>query len=345
MPRHDFIAYIGRFEPFHLGHFAVLRRALELAERAIVLIGSADAPRSARNPWTYQERAVMIRAALGAQGERLIIKPLIDHLYNETAWVAEVQGQLAAAVAETGHEGPARIGLIGHEKDASSYYLHAFPQWELIDVDQVAMLSATELRQHLFAEDAGSTRLLEANVPSAVFEMLQAFRRTAAFAQTADEWRHVRDYRRSWEAAPYPPTFVTADSVVVHSGHVLLIKRRSQPGKGLWALPGGFVGQDETLLDAAIRELREETRLKLPAPVLRGGLKGQAVFDHPDRSMRGRTITHAFHFDFPTGPLPAVRGSDDAARARWLPVAEVLGMRSHLFEDHYFILERFLGAA
>jgi bifunctional NMN adenylyltransferase/nudix hydrolase len=270
---------------------------------------------------------------------------LIDHLYYETAWVGEVQAQVAAAIAETGHEGPATVGLIGHEKDASSYYLHAFPQWDLVDVDQVAMLSATELRQHVFTDDAGGQRLLEANVPPAVFETLQAFRRTAAFSQIADEWNHVIDYRKIWAAAPYPPTFVTADAVVVHSGHVLLIKRRSQPGKGLWALPGGFVNQDETLLAAAIRELREETRLKLPEPVLRGGLKGQAVFDYPDRSMRGRTITHAFHFDFPTGPLPAVRGSDDAARARWLPVAEVMGMRGHLFEDHYFILERFLGAS
>jgi bifunctional NMN adenylyltransferase/nudix hydrolase len=345
MPRHDFIAYIGRFEPFHLGHYAVLRRALELGKRAIVLIGSADAPRSARNPWTYQERAVMIRAAMGEDAARLTIRPLIDHLYNETAWVAEVQAQVAAAIAETGHEGAASVGLIGHEKDASSYYLHAFPQWDLVDVDQVAMLSATELRQHVFADDPGGQRLLEANVPPAVFETLQAFRRTAAFREIADEWRHVIDYKRIWEAAPYPPTFVTADAVVVHSGHVLLIKRRSQPGKGLWALPGGFVNQDETLLSAALRELREETRLKLPEPVLRGGLKGQAVFDYPDRSMRGRTITHAFHFDFPTGPLPQVRGSDDAARARWLPVAEVLGMRGHLFEDHYFILERFLGAS
>jgi bifunctional NMN adenylyltransferase/nudix hydrolase len=345
MPHHDFIAYIGRFEPFHLGHLAVLRQALDKASRAIVLIGSADAPRSARNPWTYQERLVMIRAALGADADRLIVRPLIDHLYNETAWVAEVQDQVAAAVAEAGHEGPARIGLIGHEKDASSYYLQAFPQWDLIDVDQVAMLSATELRQHLFSDEAGATRLLEANVPPAVFEMLQAFRTTAAFTQTADEFRHVLDYRRIWQAAPYPPTFVTADAVAVHSGHVLLIKRRSQPGKGLWALPGGFVNQDETLVDAAIRELREETRLKLPEPVLRGGLKDQAVFDYPDRSMRGRTITHAFHFEFPTGSLPAVRGSDDAARARWVPVGEARKMRSHLFEDHFFILERFLGAA
>jgi bifunctional NMN adenylyltransferase/nudix hydrolase len=344
MPRRDFIVCIGRFDPFHIGHHAVLRRALELGGRAIVLVGSADAPRSARNPWTYQEQAAMIRAAMGEDAARLAIRPLIDHLYNETAWVAEVQAQVAAAIAETGHQGPASVGLIGQEKDVSSDDLRAFPQWDLVDVDPVAMLSATELRQHLFADDPEGQRLLEANVPPAVFEILQAFRRTSAFGPIADEWRHIIDYRKTWAVAPYPPTFVTADAVVVHSGHVLLIKRRSQPGKGLWALPGGFVNQDETLLAAAIRELREETRLKLPEPVLRGALKGQAVFDDPDRSMRGRTITHAFHFDFPTGPLPAVRGSDDAARARWLPVAEVMGMRGYLFEDHYFILERFLGA-
>ncbi|NEX93377.1 bifunctional nicotinamide-nucleotide adenylyltransferase/Nudix hydroxylase [Caulobacter sp. 17J65-9] len=351
MPRFDYAVCIGRFEPFHLGHLAVLRRALDLGERAVVLIGSADAPRSARNPWTYEERAVMIRAALGAEAERLIVRPLVDHLYNETAWVAEVQDQVAAAVeedgrpAQHGESGAASIALVGHDKDASSQYLAAFPQWERIELDQTAMLSATDLRRHLFSEDAGALRLVEANVPPAVFGMLAAFRTTEAFAHVAEEFRHVESYKAAWAAAPYPPTFVTADAVVVHSGHVLMVKRKAQPGRGLWALPGGFVDQDETTLDAAVRELREETRLKIPAPVLRGSLKGRAVFDHPYRSMRGRTITHAFHFDFPAGPLPAVRGGDDAVRARWIPVAEARRMRSHLFEDHFFILEHFLGAA
>ncbi|MGC1302160.1 MAG: bifunctional nicotinamide-nucleotide adenylyltransferase/Nudix hydroxylase [Caulobacteraceae bacterium] len=347
MTRLDYAAYIGRFEPFHLGHLAVIRRALEEAPRAIVLIGSADAPRSAKNPWTFEERSVMIRAALEPDADRLILRPLRDHLYNETAWIAEVQDQVALAVqADRGEAAvSARIGLIGHEKDASSYYLRAFPQWELVDVDQVAMLSATDLRRHLFAADPGAMRLLEANVPAPVNGMIRAFQTTEAFGRVAEEFHHLESYKAAWAAVPYPPTFVTADAVVVHSGHVLLVKRKAQPGRGLWALPGGFVDQRETVLDAAIRELREETRLKLPVPVLRGSVKGQAVFDHPERSMRGRTITHAFHFDFPAGPLPPVRGSDDAARARWVPVAEARRMRSHLFEDHFFILEHFLGAA
>jgi bifunctional NMN adenylyltransferase/nudix hydrolase len=124
---------------------------------------------------------------------------------------------------------------------------------------------------------------------------------------------------------------------------VLLVARGAQPGQGLLALPGGFLRGDERLLDAVLRELREETRLKLPAPVLRGSLRAQEVFDHPERSLRGRTITHAFHFDFPGGELPPVKGGDDATRARWVPLAALRELESQLFEDHFFIIERFVG--
>lgn len=340
MMRYDHAVYIGRFEPLHVGHRAVLERALRDADHVIVLVGSAGAPRTTRNPWSFAERQVMIRGTLGADIDRVTIAPLADHLYNETAWIADVQAQVAAAGGDTG-----RVALIGHLKDASSSYLKAFPQWDLIDAAAVPMLSATEMRGHLFAGDAGALGLLEANVPPQVFAMLDAFRATDAFAALLDEYRHLQTYRAAWDAAPYPPTFVTADAVVVHSGHVLLVTRKAQPGRGLWALPGGFVRQNESVRDAAIRELREETRLRLPVPVLLGSIRGEAVFDHPDRSARGRTITHAFHFDFPAGELPPVRGGDDAARARWVPVAEARRMRDTLFEDHFFILEHFLGAA
>ncbi|WP_144259507.1 bifunctional nicotinamide-nucleotide adenylyltransferase/Nudix hydroxylase [Methylocystis sp. ATCC 49242] len=340
MMRYDLAVFIGRFEPFHLGHLAILQRALAQAERVVVLVGSADAPRNAKNPWTYTEREVMIHAALGVDGKRVVTLPLRDHLYNENAWLAEAQAQVASVA------GDARsIALFGLSKDASSYYLKAFPQWELVDAASVPLLSATELRRHLFSEDAGALRLIEANVPAPVFEIISAFRNTAAYAQTLDEFRHVENYRAAWAKAPYPPIFVTVDAVVAHSGHVLLVKRKSQPGRGLWALPGGFVNESETLRDAAIRELREETRLKIPAAVLRGSIRGEKVFDYPERSLRGRTITHAFYFEFPSGELPGVRGADDAARARWIPVSEIQGMRASLFEDHFFILEHFLGAA
>jgi bifunctional NMN adenylyltransferase/nudix hydrolase len=61
------------------------------------------------------------------------------------------------------------------------------------------------------------------------------------------------------------------------------------------------VGQGEGLLDSCLRELREETRLEIPVPVLKGSIKGEHVFDHPEPSRRGRTITHAQQYELPTG--------------------------------------------
>ncbi|MBK8286557.1 MAG: bifunctional nicotinamide-nucleotide adenylyltransferase/Nudix hydroxylase [Ahniella sp.] len=349
MEQFDYLVFIGRFEPFHNGHAAVARFALSRAHKLIVLIGSADLPRTVKNPWSVAERSVMIGAALPEHRERLILRPLRDHLYNEAQWITSVQRLVHDAIlADGGNPAEARVGLIGKQKDPSSYYLQEFPQWRLLDVQHTETLSATELRRYLFEAGMvnvhGGLLMLRGNVPEPVFDMLEAFRKSSpAFAQLVAEYQFLEQYREAWAAAPYPPTFVTTDAVVVHSGHVLLVRRRAEPGKGLWALPGGFVGQHEGLLDACLRELREETRLKVPVPVLRGSLRNSHVFDHPERSARGRTITHAFHFDFPTGELPVVRGGDDADKARWIAVSEALEMGPQLFEDHLHILEYFLG--
>ena len=115
------------------------------------------------------------------------------------------------------------------------------------------------------------------------------------------------------------------------------------PGRGLWALPGGFLNPKETLFDACIRELREETRLKVPEPVLRGSCHSQHTFDDPYRSARGRTITQAFYFQLKNDPkgLPKVKGGDDAAKAFWLPLAELDAKM--MFEDHYAIITKMVG--
>jgi bifunctional NMN adenylyltransferase/nudix hydrolase len=344
----DYLVFIGRFEPFHNGHAAVARHALGRARKLIFLVGSADTPRTIRNPWTVAERVVMIQAALERDVDRLIIRPLRDHLYNESHWIAGVQRAVANAIRDDGGADEARVGLVGMDKDDSSYYLREFPQWPLVDVQHTETMSATELRRYLFeAGDLdfhGGLLMLRGNVPPPVFDMLDAFRKTSpAHAQLVAEYQFIAQYKASWKSAPYPPTFVTTDAVVVHSGHVLLVRRRAEPGKGLWALPGGFVGQNQGILESCLRELREETRLKIPVAVLKGSLKSQNVFDHPERSQRGRTITHAFHFDFPVGELPPVKGGDDADKARWIPVSEALEMGPKLYEDHLHILEFFLG--
>ena len=93
---------------------------------------------------------------------------------------------------------------------------------------------------------------------------------------------------RTWGRGP----FITLDAVVLCAGHVLPVRRGRHPGKGLWAIPGGFLELTERLLDGALRELQEETGLVLKTHLRPYELRKVAVFDHPDRSQRGRTITH-----------------------------------------------------
>src|SRR5687768_16749621 len=114
---YDYLVFIGRFEPFHNGHAAVARHALGKARKLIFLVGSADTPRTIKNPFTVAERAVMIQSALADAVERLIVRPLRDHLYNEAQWIAAVQRAVAEAIRLDGGGTDARIGLIGQDKD------------------------------------------------------------------------------------------------------------------------------------------------------------------------------------------------------------------------------------
>lgn len=332
MKKYKLAVFIGRFQPYHLGHHSVVQKALEIADTVLVMIGSSYGPRTLRNPFTYQERRNFIWSSNEENKDRIFISPLTDHLYNDEKWIEDIQREVAILDDIKDKE----ITLIGYSKDHSSYYLKLFPQWDSVNVEQEHILSSTEIRDEYFFSKDLEYYFDDPIVPEAVYNFLQEFDEEA-WKTLQDEYRYVLDYKKKWKYSPFPPTFVTVDAVVVQSGHVLLVKRKSFPGKGLWALPGGFLNQEEKIEDGMIRELREETRIKVPAPVLRGNIKAREVFDDPNRSSRGRTITHAFLIHLPPDlELPKVKGSDDAEKAKWVPLAAV--RRDQMFEDHYDII-------
>ena len=348
----DFLIFIGRFQPPHSGHLEVVRRALVLAERVILLCGSARQPRSNRNPWPAEQVGeVLRRCLLRTDAERLDMVPIMDVLYNDRLWIADVQQAVAAVVARHGVDAAAaRVGLIGLREGEANYFPSRFPQWGAVSFEEDNGVRATAIRAALFATDGTdgeggaaylSSAAARAVLPEPVRQELVTYCATDTFAGLRAESAFLAKYRRAWDSAPYPPTFVTVDAVVVQSGHILLVERKARPGRGLLALPGGFVGADEWLEDACIRELREETRLKVPVPVLKGSIRSRRVFDAPYRSERGRTITHAFLIELAPAPtLPRVKGGDDARRAFWLPLGSLEPER--LFEDHYFIMQAML---
>lgn len=340
----DALVFIGRFQPFHNGHKAVVEAALEQAKEVVVVVGSSFAARNIRNPFTFEERKAMIEAVFPT--DRVKVVPVSDYPYDDNKWVNAIQSIVDQAVPDAKD-----VGLIGHSKDSTSYYLNIFPRWKNhVEVGDVDGINATDIRKCLF----GDTTLEARDIHNFITEVMpwqsqNSMNNTILMGGKiggywdvlAQEYEMVKKYKAAWKSAPFPPTFMTVDAVVVQSGHILLVKRGDMPGKGLWALPGGFLNQDETMETGAIRELKEETKIKVPVPVLKGSIKESKTFDAPNRSSRGRTITQAFFIDLGVGELPKVKGSDDAEKAFWVPFNKV--KQEKLFEDHFHIIDNFIN--
>lgn len=352
--------FIGRLQPMHNAHLAAINLALSEVQKLVIILGSDCQAKTVKNPWTTAEREVMIRKTLSRDdNERVAIVPAKDYLYNDNLWLAQLQSALSQVEFRTFPEAPVgwvdkpplsvptvidlddcEVTLYGHAKDRTTYYLKLFPHWDFKETGNLGEVNATQVRDMFFRKDSLDIKRF---VPESVFKQLHSEIGTTTYENLYNEYRHIQDYKEMWSRAPYPPTFVTTDAVVIKSGHILVVRRRGFPGKGLLALPGGFIKETEKLLIGCLRELKEETQIQVPKDELSKRVTDEKVFDHPDRSLRGRTVTHAFCIDLGSGNLPKVKGDDDAEKAFWMPLRDVLRREEEFFEDHFHIINYFVN--
>lgn len=340
--------YIGRFQIFHNGHLECLKHATENYDHIILLIGSSYIARNPKNPFTYEERHSVLNNVLSTLSSecnkniQYSILPLTDSIYNNTKWLQEVQSQVLSVSTSKD------ITVIGSRKegDSSTEYLNYFPQWKMDLIDSVGMINSTELRTKYFQQF--STEIIDDSLPIYTKQFLQDFICTQSeiYASLQRENAYIENYKKQmYSTLPYKNIpFLTGDALVVSSGNILLIKRKTEPGKGLLALPGGFFDawNDLDQVQTAIRELQEETGIKVPEKVLRGNIQSTTEFGDPNRSLRWRIITKVTHIQLPDKSLPKVKGSDDAEKAFWMPLGDVISNRDKFFEDHFDIIQTIL---
>lgn len=371
---------IGRFSLFHNGHAHLIDRAVQTSDFLLILIGSSGQVRTIKNPFTFTERAAVIVDYVKSEYPNaivridppddeelfdadvlkgIIIKPLRDHMYNDLEWINEVQEKVITTknllsyrctIAED-------VYLTGADRDESTWYLKAFGGFfksDLITESPHGLeLNATALRDELFSTNGqclyrksmGDNNLIHRLTPRATIDFLYDFAAIQEFQDLVQEYQFIKKYKDAWKSAPYAPIFVTVDTCVIQSGHILVNVRDNYPGRGLWALPGGFLEQDEKMVDGAIRELIEETSIELSKAQLYGSIKAQQVFDAPDRSLRGRTITQCFLLKLDDSkPLPKVKPQKgEVKKLMWLPINEALSNTDKWFEDHLCMVKWSLG--
>lgn len=344
------LVYIGRFQPFHNAHLKTILYALKEADQVVIVIGSSNQPRDDANPFTQAEREEMIRKSLEQSGAKHLAADFSNQvkfvyvensLYNNALWAQKV-----ALAVDQATEARSIIKLIGHSKDESSFYLKMFPQWGTpIEMPLVEILDATTIREMYFSSKC-NLNFFKNVVPNAVCDFLGDFMSTPEYRNIVEEMEYIKKYKRQFEGLAYPPTFITGDCVVFKDNHVVLIERKAAPGKGLMALPGGFMNANTDLdvCETAVRELYEETKIKVPEKIIRKSIVEEKVFSALGRSRRGRVVTTAqfIVLDDPDNPgLPKLKGTDDAKRAVWVPLHTI--NRNDMFEDHYDMIMYFAG--
>jgi bifunctional NMN adenylyltransferase/nudix hydrolase len=309
--------FIGRFQPVHEGHVHALGVAASQVQKLYILVGSANQCRSIRNPWTFEERKQMLQLKLHAQRiTNYEIIPLNDYRYSDTQWMSDVRATIE-------HYDMGTPTLFGHMKEGNDY-LKWFPELKFKSIEAQYSINATEIRNRMFAE----------NDPF----MPETVRGDRAFYDKEKDL---------FAGYPFPETlnFNCSDAILECQGHILLIQRKFSPGKGAWALPGGFRNQRETFLDCAIRELMEETNVRVPEKVLRGSIVKTELFDDPSRSFGIPRNTMAVYMRISPNPdwsLPRANGADDAALCKWVPLTDALN-NIEMYDDHKDIVSKVTG--
>lgn len=329
MSKYDVAFIIGRFQPVHIGHIKMINAAKEIAKKVVILLGSANASPSVRNPFSAEDRIKF----LNLEFPNVQVIQLMDYPYSDRMWVSQVEEIMGRFSGNN--------CIFGCNKDDSTYYLGIFPSTiKVLDYEpsKASAIDATLVRQFLYADKGVKAYLGDASHDVIV--------NNASIGKLKAEAEYVRRYKEAWKHSPFPPMFVTVDALVIHKASFLAVRRKGHPGKGLLALPGGFLNQGELIADAALRELREETTIKVfngktgaqikfaPEWMVKNG-----VFDHPGRSSRGRVITHGFSWVIPDNCTVEITAADDAADAIWVPLSSLNDpMNSiHWMEDHWHI--------
>lgn len=385
--KYDRVGFICRAQPPHIGHVESAVTAAEYGETVIILVGSARTSRRLSNPFSYSERVGMLQEAIRERvGEsemsRFIFRPLRDDVYNNERWLGRVQDIMTnpnVPVGDGNKVAPS-IAIISSDKDGDDL-LRAewFPFWDTISIPHKIDLHAKDIRGHLYETEGDVDSLVSKYgeyIPPSVITRLRELMTAAddtpnTFQNRIHEYKVIQKYkapsvvaRVACEAADlpwYPRIEHTGDAVVICNGHVLLVKRKYHPGKGMYALPGGYMqSSDATSLDTAVRELYEETKIDVPPAIIESALFDTRSFNHVSRDERGRVCTDAFAFRLrhraksakgdavrSEGGMPKVSASDDAEWAGWIPLSMFRegsnDIEPMMFADHYAIVNYFIG--
>ncbi|NJM48072.1 MAG: adenylyltransferase/cytidyltransferase family protein [Alkalinema sp. RU_4_3] len=181
---------MGRFQPFHWGHFDLVQAALAQGEQVIILLGSHLSVPSIKNPWSSEEREKMIRMCISpTEQARIQMLPIYDYETNEQ-WASIIHREVYTIACLSD-----RIAIAGHHDDGRKFFSQWFPDWNYVEKIRRPNLNATDIRIAYFGE-APETHYRD-KLPPGTLQYLRKFKTQPNYRQFCQEFharsRHNRD--------------------------------------------------------------------------------------------------------------------------------------------------------
>lgn len=371
--------YIGRFQPFHKGHKAIVDLTVKMMkpeDTFMIIIGSADQQETERNPLSASQRKEMLSIEL--EGYPVTISTINDSPYNYDLWIEHLCAKMLGFKSAT-HEdflekqedfikGFSNICIVGMENveeyidRITKYYTYAptehfdlgISSHIFSELETQTSVHGSSIRTFVCSEDRGHLENFYSDIKDFVSEKVLAYLKTVNFSLIVyNAYVNGISYAAS-TGCKYNSCFMTVDNIVFDKflDQVLLIKRKDN---GKLAIPGGFAEPYMNMKDNALRELEEET--SITAKMLKDAFVKidelePTLIDAPYRDPRS---SHKCNFisavyvwqskvDALKNFIPYVKAGDDAVDTVWLSKEECEDLPAWRFHaDHKKIICKLLG--
>ena len=371
--------YIGRFQPFHKGHKAIVDLTVKMmkpGDTFTIIIGSADQQETERNPLSASQRKEMLSTEL--EGYPVTILTINDSPYNYDLWIEHLCAKMLGFKSATHDDflekqedfikGFSNICIVGMENveeyidRITKYYTYAPTEHFNLginshifsELDTQTSVHGSSIRTLACSEDRDHLENFYSVIKDLVDEKVLAYLKTVNFPLIVyNAYIKGINYAAS-TGCKYNSCFMTVDNIVFDKflDQVLLIKRKDN---GKLAIPGGFAEPYMNMKDNALRELEEET--SITAKMLKDAFVKidelePTLIDAPYRDPRS---SHKCNFvsavyvwqskvDALKNFIPYIKAGDDAIDTVWLNKEECEDLPAWRFHaDHKKIICKLLG--
>ena len=350
---------VGKFSFVTREIFHVLKKASDENDHVLIFVCSADRSKDYAMPFTHHDRADNILKTIdvndGIEREDFSVCLVKDNPVNRRQWITDVHSKLNERLNALYVDRKTLDINVYVSNESNHQYENIFPE-PTFTVHKVSMGNNEELFKDFYGmEDISSY------IAPNMCGLYDAYRKSEwydtprltsemnhGFDTLKKEYEAVKYQKEQWEAAPFPPTFVTTDAVVNYKGYVLVVKRKGAIGNGLYCLPGGFLPQKDSIKEGIVSNLKKDTNIQVHENIISSNILKVKTYDDPIRSLRGRIITNAglIELDGVTSlkGFPKVRKTkSQKEHAGWFSLFEIENMREMFFEDHYYIIKDLLS--